>query len=144
MLIYLDIKIPHLKIAPLVGNLEVGNLEGIRSRPQYRQAGAPGASAINASLFAFVGEQDFSCFVQQWAAWPRHQSLLWCCDPPGDRIKGMVDENKAVQCTLCMLVKCNCHYLSFFISLTSTGERPLWIIGGLHSGIKNILGGFFG
>ena len=29
MLIYLDIKIPHLKIAPLVGNLEVGNLEGI-------------------------------------------------------------------------------------------------------------------
>ena len=30
MLIYLDIKITHLKIAPLVGNLEVGNLEGIR------------------------------------------------------------------------------------------------------------------
>ena len=29
MLIYLDIKIPHLKIAPLVDNLEVGNLEGI-------------------------------------------------------------------------------------------------------------------
>ena len=25
----LDIKIPHLKIAPLVGNLEVGNLEDI-------------------------------------------------------------------------------------------------------------------
>ena len=29
MLIYLDIKITHLKIAPLVGNLEAGNLEGI-------------------------------------------------------------------------------------------------------------------
>ena len=28
-MISLDIKIPHLKIAPLVGNLEVGNLEGI-------------------------------------------------------------------------------------------------------------------
>ena len=26
------IKIPHLKIAPLVGNLEVGNLEGIHSK----------------------------------------------------------------------------------------------------------------
>ena len=34
----------------------------------YRPPLAPGASAINASLFAFVGEQDFSCFVQQWAA----------------------------------------------------------------------------
>ena len=28
-MISLDIKIPHLKIAPLVGNLEVGYIEGI-------------------------------------------------------------------------------------------------------------------
>ena len=27
-MISLDVKIPHLQIAPLVGNLEVGNLEG--------------------------------------------------------------------------------------------------------------------
>ena len=28
-MISLDVNIPHLQIAPLVGNLEVGNLEGI-------------------------------------------------------------------------------------------------------------------
>ena len=31
-MISLDINIPHLQIAPLVGNLEVGNLEGILNK----------------------------------------------------------------------------------------------------------------
>ena len=38
-MISLDIKIPHLKIAPLVGNLEVGNLEGIRKYKRKRNMG---------------------------------------------------------------------------------------------------------
>ena len=47
ILISLDIKIPHLKIAPLVGNLEVGNLEGI---PSFRIISSESVcSAINIS-----------------------------------------------------------------------------------------------
>ena len=43
MLIYLDIKIPHLKIAHLGGNLEVGNIKihPTYGRDRYQQSAGP-------------------------------------------------------------------------------------------------------
>ena len=45
-MISLDIKISHLKIAPLVGNLEVGNLEGIRTEGSLLEMSNEGLSWI--------------------------------------------------------------------------------------------------